>query len=145
MGVFQTLDEVVNRTSGPLDVRFDGQNTVLQPNYDAKGNRLEGVRNLIPDITVEYAKIQNTLMGSESAQDPSDFQVLVGRVAKPGQKQKDDISFLEQSEAPTRVRLEEYLNDDNLKVISSGRKRDRRALRSEAVIPNGVDMTAMKR
>ena len=123
MGVFYEQTEVINRTSKVLHVRFDGQDIELQPNYDAKGNLLPDVRNMIPTITVPYAKSQNVLMGSEAAMDPTDYEVLVGvKAAKPGAKQKDDITFCEQSNEPTRVRLEEYLDDPTLKIQVGGRR-----------------------
>ena len=147
MGIFQTLVEVINRTSRPLLVRYDGQDSVLQPNYDAEGNFLPDVHNLIPDLTVDYARNQNILMGSEAADDPSDYEMLVGVLAKPGQKQKHDISFLEQSDEPTRVKLGDMLADDQtVKEIKLGGKRNqRRAKHSEAAVPGNVDAVAFRR
>ena len=147
MGVFQTLVEVINRTSQPLMVRYDGQDTVLRPNYDAEGNFLPEIHNLIPDITVDYARNQNILMGSEDPEDPSDYQMLVGVLAKPGQNQKHDISFLEQSEAPSRVDLATMLaGDQTVKEIKlGGRKQQKRAKHSEAAVPGNVDAVAFRR
>ena len=122
MGVFYEQSEVVNRTSKVLHVRFDGQDIELQPNYDAEGKLLVDVRNMIPTITIPYAKSQNVLMGSEAAMDPTDYEVLIGVKAKSGAKQKDDISFCEQSSEPTRVRLEDYLDDPTLKIQVGGRR-----------------------
>jgi hypothetical protein len=122
MGIFFDTTEVINRTSKKLNVRFDGQDTELEPNYDAKGNLLPDVHNLLPTIAVAYAKNQNILMGSEDPLDPSSFEVLVGVKAKKGERQRDDISFCEQSNEPTPVKLEELLDDPNLKIQSSGRK-----------------------
>jgi len=122
MGVFYEQSEVINRTSGVLHVRYDGQDIELQPNYDAEGKPLPDVQNMIPAIAVPYAKSQNVLMGSESALDPTDYEVLVGVVAKKGSKQKDDIGFCEQSSEPTRVKLEDYLDDPTLKIQVGGRR-----------------------
>jgi hypothetical protein len=112
MGAFQTLVEVINRTSKPLNVRYDGQDMTLEPNYTPEGELIPDVHNMIPEQTVPYAKAQNPLMGSEDAIDPSNWQTLVGRKAKRGEKQRDEIDFLEQSDVLTRVDLKELLGDD---------------------------------
>lgn len=122
MGIFYEQTEVVNRTSRVLAVRFDGQDTELQPNYTAEGKLIPEVHNLIPTITVPYAKSQNVLMGSEDPLDPTDYEVLIGVLTKPGQKQRDDISFCEQSSEMTRVKLEDYLDDPSLKIELAGRR-----------------------
>lgn len=123
MGLFHEQVEVINRTSKRLNVRFDGQDIELDPNYTAEGKLIPDVRNYIPTVTVDYAKSQNVLMGSEDAQDPSSYDVLVGVKAKKGEKQRDEIGYLEQDETVlTRVRLEELLDDPNAKIIISGRK-----------------------
>ncbi len=123
MGIFYEQEEVVNRTSKRLYVRFDGQDMPLEPNYDDKGTLLKDVHNAIPAIAVAYAKSQNVLMGSEDPMDPSSFTVLVGVKAKKGVKQKDAITYLEQDETcVTRVRLEEYLDDPSLKITVGGRR-----------------------
>lgn len=136
MGVFQEMTTVVNRTSKPLNVRFDGQDFLLQPNYTAEGERIKGVVNQIPSQTVAYAKSQNVLMGSEDPFDPSEYAVLIGVVAKAGQKQKDEISFCEQSNEPTRVKLSEYLGDDpTIKEIKLGGRQTPAARRGETTGP----------
>lgn len=147
MGIFHTLDEVINRTSKPLSVRYDGQETILQPNYASDGTFLPNVHNMIPDITVMYARYQNVLMGSEDPEDPSDRIDLVGRLAKPGQKQKDDISFCEQSDIPTSVNLKAMLADDpSVKDIKLGGKRNqKRARYTETAVPVTVDATGFRR
>lgn len=126
MGVFYEQTEVYNRTSKPLNARFDGQDVVLEPNYTAEGALIADVHNLLPTIAVQYAKNQNILMGSEHPTDPSDFEVLVGIKAKKGAKQKDDISYCEQSDEPTPVRLSEYLDDPTLTISKGGRQKTRR-------------------
>jgi hypothetical protein len=99
---------------------------ILEPNYDSNGNLLPDVHNLIPTVAVMYAQNQNILMGSEHPTDPSDFEVLVGRKAKKGEKQRDDISYCEQSEELTPVKLDEYLDDPKMKVSIGGRQKVRR-------------------
>lgn len=145
MGVFQTMTEVINRTSKPLMVRYDGQDSEIAPNYDAEGNLLPDVHNQLPDITVPYAKAQNVLMGSEDPFDPSEFVVLVGVKAKTGQKQKDDISFCEQSSELTRVKLDEYLDDPTAKIVVAGKRNQRRAKLGEANVPGVVDAAPFRR
>ena len=136
MGVFQELVTVINRTSKPLNVRFDGQDFELKPNYNVEGELIKGVVNQIPSQTVIYAKSQNVLMGSEDPFDPSEFVVLIGAVAKKGQKQKDDISYCEQSNEPTRVRLKDYLGDDPMiKEIRLGGRQTPAARRGETTGP----------
>lgn len=125
MGIFYEQSEVINRTSKKLHVRYDGQDVELLPNYTDEGERIADVHNMIPTVCVPYAKSQNVLMGSEDPFDPSEFEVLVGLVAKTGQKQKDDISFCEQSSELTRVKLEEYLDDPNVKEIKVAGRRVR--------------------
>jgi len=51
---------VVNRTPIPLNVRFDGQDTVLPPGESA-----------LPKVAVGYAKNQNPIMGSADPNNPS--------------------------------------------------------------------------
>jgi len=122
MGVFQQMVEVVNRTSKTLNLRFDGQDMELVPNYTPEGEPINPGGNMIPVQTVGHAKSQNVLMGSEDPQNPSEYVVLVGLRAKPGQKQRDDITHLEQSNELTRVKLEEYLDDPTQKIIVAGRR-----------------------
>lgn len=138
MGIFYEQTEVVNRTSGVLHVRFDGQDIELPPNYDADGNRLPDVHNFIPTVTVPYAKSQNVLMGSEAPLDPSDYEVLVAKVAdkKKGEKQTDDTSFCEQSRELTRVKLDEYLDDPSVKIQVGGRRvKASEALPHKPIVP----------
>lgn len=124
MGVFYEQTEVVNRTSKKLSVRFDGQDIELEPNYTEAGELIPDVHNLLPSCTVPYAKSQNVLMGSEDPLDPSDYQVLIGKVAnrKKGEKQVDDLSWCEQSAELTRVKLDEYLDDPSISITVGGRR-----------------------
>jgi hypothetical protein len=131
MGIFQDTVELINRTSKPLNVRFDGQDMVLQPNYSATGERLKGVKNMVPKIVVPFAKNQNVLMGSEDAIDPSDFKFLV---AVKGSKDSD--SYQEQSGAPARVSLESMLDDPNSTIMLRG-KVQHRAFDAVVAAPGG--------
>ena len=122
MGIFYEQTEVINRTSKKLNVRFDGQDMTIEPNYDSEGNFLIDVHNVIPTVAVQYAKNQNVLMGSEDPLDPSAFEVLVAVFSKKGQRQRDDFSFCEQSDEPTPVKLDEYLDDPTLTIKKAGRR-----------------------
>lgn len=137
MGVFYEQTEVVNRTSKKLSVRFDGQDIELEPNYTEDGALIPDVHNMIPSITVPYAKSQNVLMGSEDPLDPSDYEVLIGRVAnkKKNEKQVDDLSFCEQSRELTRVRLGDYLDDPSISITVGGRRVKNSDARSGFVKP----------
>lgn len=82
LGVYRDAVTLVNRTSRPLNVRYDGEDITLQP----------GENPGFPKVAVEFAKRQNPLMGSKHPNDPRRFIVLVGVKAAEGQKQKDDIT-----------------------------------------------------
>ena len=118
MGIFYEQVEIINRTSGKLAVRFDGQEIELKPNYTAEGKPLKDVHNMIPTIVVPYARSQCVLMGSEDPLDPSLWESLVG---VKGNK-KHNTSFLEQSGVLSRVDLDAYLDDPNAKVVVAGRR-----------------------
>jgi len=75
---------VVNRTSVPIAYMFDGAQYMLDPG-----------ENAIPIEHVEFAKTQNIVMGTENPLNPSQYVSLVGLKAKPGQKQRDDLSQIE--------------------------------------------------
>jgi hypothetical protein len=114
MGVFHDMVEVVNRTSKPLTVLFDGQRETLEPNYDDKGKRIADVHNMIPRHVVPYALNQNVLLGSESFTNPSDFRSLVGVVDKKATRKHSwhDCSYLEQSDELTRVPMAAIMDED---------------------------------
>lgn len=147
MGVFYEQCEIVNRTSERLSCRFDGQDIELEPNYDKDGKPIEDVHNFLPVIAAPYAKSQNVRMGSENPEDPSDYEVLVGVRAKKGKPQRDDISYLEQSEELTRVNLQEMLADDpSVKEIKlAGKRNQPRARRAEADVPVTVNAVDFRR
>lgn len=125
MGIFYEQTEIINRTSKRLQVRFDGQDIELKPNYTEDGKRLSDVHNMIPTIVVPYARAQCVLMGSEDALDPSLWVSLVGI------KGKHDTKFLEQSSNPTRVDLAEYLDDPSVKIELGGSRRRASMARTE--------------
>lgn len=138
MGIFFEMCELVNRTSKPLVVRFDGQNMVLDPNYTPEGEFIESVHNHVPKMTVAHAKSQNLLMGSEDTEDPTVYEVLVGVKAGKGEKQLDDISFCEQSEEPTRVPVQDYVDErfgPDFKVVPAKRKVVRARHEDKVLLP----------
>jgi hypothetical protein len=138
MGAFYQQQEVVNRTARVLNVRFDGQDMNLEPNYTETGERIEGVHNFIPDVAIDFAINQNPVMGSEDRERPTSFLSLVGIVPKRGEKGSKwyhDCSFFDErawaeskgTDALTRVPLSEYLEDDPTvkNVVVRGRRMDR--------------------
>jgi hypothetical protein len=52
MGIFHETIELVNRTSQPLEVIYDGQRTILEPNYTDEGKRQADVHNVLPKIVI---------------------------------------------------------------------------------------------
>lgn len=130
MGVFHTMIELVNRTTEPLAIMYDGQRTILEPNYDAEGNRIPEVHNTVPDVVAAYALNQTVLMGSEDFRNPGSFKSKVGIVPKKGQKLKSwhDCSFIAEPETEiTRVSreqiLEESVLDPRASIVVGGKKR----------------------
>lgn len=125
MGIFQETVELVNRTSKPLEVIFDGQRAILEPNYTNTGERIKGVVNVLPKQVIPYALNQNVVMGTEDAVDPSAFESLIGVVysAKKDKRKHswNDCSYLEQSDKLTRTPLEDVLDDANAKIQVRGR------------------------
>lgn len=106
---FPEMVELVNRTSKELVYRFDGQDFRLKP----------GV-NIVPKVTVPYAKNQLVLMGSEDEIDVTDFVSLVGRP-----NTKDDVTPLEQNEDElNRTQLSKIIGDTD-KILVKGKKKPR--------------------
>jgi hypothetical protein len=146
MGIFHETIELVNRTSKPLEVIYDGQRTILEPNYDAEGNRLDDVHNILPKIVIPYALNQNVVMGSEDAIDPSSFQSLVGVVFNKKKDRKahswHDCTYLEQTDKLTRTPLEDVLDDPNAKIQVKGRKVPRSVDAAMPGVPTPFDSPA---
>lgn len=150
MATWGDFVEVINRTSEPLSVRWDGKDMTIEPNYTEAGELLENVHNMLPRVVVPYAKKQNILMGSENPLDVTDFKSLIAvkptaaqlkavkdakgtRQRARAQARINDISFVKQSECPTRVDLNVLLADDTtVKEIRQGRGKFRV---SESSIP----------
>lgn len=141
MGIFHAHIAVVNRTCRSLNVRFDGQDIELEPNYTDSGERIEGVVNTIPEQAIPYALAQNPVMGSEHPQNPSDFRSLIGVVKRKGETANytwHDCSFFDEKawlkehgiNAMSRVAIREYLDDDpQVKdVVVRGRRTDVEAM-----------------
>jgi hypothetical protein len=68
LGVFRDSVTLVNRTSRPLNCRYDGEDITVQP----------GENPGFPRVAVPYAKKQNPLMGSKHPVDPRKYISLVG-------------------------------------------------------------------
>ena len=132
MGIFFEQIEIVNRTSRALNVRFDGQDITIPPNYTAEGTRIEGVHTMVPKQVMPFALNQNVVMGSEELEDPSDFRSLVGFIDRKDRKPKSwhDISFVpvddQGLDSMTRVPISAVTEDDPevRQVLVRGRKID---------------------
>ena len=113
----QTIVEVVNRTTKPLNFMFDGVPGHILPGYrlDPKGKPLPAGRDGYPQTTsltkvaAEYARRQNVKLGTEDRYS-GEAQFLVG-VAERGEDGLmtanphwlfNDISYTEQGEAIER-------------------------------------------
>jgi hypothetical protein len=79
LGIFKESITLINRVPWVLSVRYDGEDTVLQP----------GENNGFPLVAVPFAKRQNILMGSRHPLNPSQAVYLVGI------KDVDDCSPIE--------------------------------------------------
>lgn len=127
MGIFYEMVEVINRTSKPLTGRFDGQDITLLPNYEVGGGEMiNRGANMVPRVAVGHLKHQNPLMNSEDPLNPRAYTSLIGWVAsvRKGEKQTDDLSYLEQDEtALTRVNREEFEDDRMIRTKVRGRKK----------------------
>ncbi len=99
-GIYMDFLTVVNRTSKPLQVTWDGKHTTLVPG-----------KNALPAIVAEAAKRQNPIMGSE---DPVSLQMryLVGI-----EEQEDDCSPVEQSPAIQRIDRNKLINARPTEVV----------------------------
>jgi hypothetical protein len=119
MGIFQQMTTVVNRAPVTLTVRFDGQEIDIPPGETA-----------IPEITVDYAKNQNPIMGSADPDNPhiSGGQYLIGR--KNGREDVTPLTeaeWLEHLGRPCRVDEQALYADklgkgERISVRGKGRK-----------------------
>jgi hypothetical protein len=109
MAIYGETVTLVNRTKKTLSARWDGRDETILP----------GENPGFPKVAVCNAKMQNPLMGSEDETNPtvSGCEYLVGVKAKPGEKQIDDISPIEQNErAVSRYVLEPVKKGQKLDV-----------------------------
>jgi len=113
-GIFPQTVTLVNRSSKVLYCTFDGETKKLEP----------GENPGFPLVAVWHAKKQNVRMGSEDPNNPMSRIYLVGVKAKAGEKQKDDISPLEQSDAPQFLNREELDTAPGVRTVQlRGRKK----------------------
>jgi hypothetical protein len=117
MGIFQETVQLFNRAPVNLTVTFDGQAKTLVP----------GV-NLVPQVTISFAKNQNPIMGSHDPYNPhaTGARYLVGVVGS-----KDSVEPLTEEEwaahlnAPTRddfqrIFDEKYSSDPKARLVTKG-------------------------
>ena len=112
--------KVVNRTTGPLTVAFDGRSFILVPG-----------ENYVDAAIVGHARRQHLIMGTEDPSNPLDFESLIG-VPSRG----DDCSPAKQSkklEALDRRLLPDELGRKS-KPVNMGRGWSR-SLVSNDVLP----------
>lgn len=100
-----TIVCLVNRTKRVLHYMYDGYQYDLEPG-----------ENYIPDSHVYYARNQNPVMGTQSPWSEDGCDYLVGIKVKPGQKQRDNISPIEQSDARERLNRDE-LDEEAQKAV----------------------------
>lgn len=113
LGNYRDSVTLVNRTNRILNVRYDGEDTKLQP----------GENTGFPAVAVPFAKAQNPLMGSRHPNSPGKFIALVGVKGT-----KDDITTIPQAV------LEEA--DQELEVIDRKGKYWNRPMRQNVRLLN---------
>lgn len=138
MGIFQDMQEVVNRTPWELTIMFDGQTMTLQRNYDFKevngeftATERKGVHNFIPSQTIIYAFNQNALMGSQDPDNPtvSGAEYLIGLPSKAHKYPCTALTteqIFAQKNRPSRFNHEELMEPNLVKgekIAVRGRKR----------------------
>lgn len=97
---------VVNRTTKPLTVTFDGRQYNLVPGYrempdgtvEPAGPHGEVAVTHLDYLKAEMARRQNPRKGTENPRDPADVEHLVAIV-----EDGHDVSWLEQSDAVERL------------------------------------------
>lgn len=119
MGIFLETVEIFNRAPIEVTVQFDGQCKTLKPG-----------KNIVPAVTVPYAKNQNPIMGTQDPYNPhiGGCKYLIGVVGK------DDCAPLTQEEweehlsRPCRedekIRFQDkYGSDPKARLVAYGKGR----------------------
>lgn len=106
-GVFQDMVEIVNRAPINISVQFDGQSHTLTPG-----------KNMIPRVTVQYAKNQNPLKGSADLDNPtaSGLDFLIGVVDT-----RDNCEMLTEEEWAAHNASPSRFNTDDIMDLASRR------------------------
>lgn len=124
---------VVNRTTEPLDVFFDGMPRTLPPGYRIEegkpvpsGEHGEVAWTMLPAPFAEFAKRQNPQMGTFDPESSNVFEPKVGVL-----DWNDDISFLAPTTA-TEVLDRELIGGDEAEVLVT--TAGRRTRRSRAAV-----------
>jgi hypothetical protein len=120
----QDFVNVVNRTTRPLEVRYDGQTGIIPP-YPA--------RTPMSKIAADRAIVQNRIPGTENPYDPTDFQSYVGVVEWQNVAPIDPIEISEPGEALDRSQLPPHLQ--NVTLVRHGRPKVERSTISD---PEGM-------
>src|SRR3954471_21954137 len=119
MGIFFEQATVVNRAPVPLTVRFDGQETVIPPGESP-----------LPVVSINYAKNQNPIMGSQDPLNPSlsGARYLIGvKGTRDNCKPLTKEEWTAHCEAASRMDLAELFEDvllpkEHIEVRGKGRK-----------------------
>lgn len=112
----QDFVTVVNRTSKPLEVRYDGQTGKIPP-YPA--------RTPMSKIAADRAIVQNRIPGTENPYDPTDFQSYVGVVEWADKAPIEPVDLVAPGEALDRSQLPPHLQHATL--ITHGRPKVERS------------------
>lgn len=115
---------VINRTSKPLEVRYDGQTGIIPP-YPAK--------TPMSRIAADRAIVQNRIPGTENPYDPADFQSYVGVVEWADRAPIDPVDIVAKGEAIDRSQLPPHLQ--NVQLVTHGRPKVERSAISD---PEGM-------
>ena len=129
MGIFYEQTEIINRTSEPIEIMYDGQRLHIKPNYTAAGERIPGVVNFVPKQVIANALNQSVIPGTEKVRDPSNFESYIGVPPVQGRKARpwNDCSFVDCSKNKeiSRVSLADLMDDlvidPNAKLVVRGK------------------------
>lgn len=116
MSFFGDTCTLINRAPWPINVRWDGKDVTLTT----------GENQNFPRVAVPYAKNQNVVMGSESANDPSQFRYMVGVKGSKDNCLPMTRDEIEQHQAApqrlNRQEMREERGDPRAKEVVRGKK-----------------------
>lgn len=117
-GVFQDMVPIVNRAPVVVFVKFDGQESQIQPGP-----------GVLPSVTINYAKNQNPVMGSVDPNNPAitGGEYLIGVVGRDNCEMLTKEEWNAHCDAISRVDLKVLMEDElgpgqRVEVRGRGRK-----------------------